>query len=62
MISLWNRFKRMLGLPYKIVLPPMTTSEISEMMHLRAHIDECITDPDYFVSVNYECNWDEDMA
>jgi hypothetical protein len=30
-----------------------------EIMKLRAHIDECITDPDYSVVVNYKCQWEE---
>jgi hypothetical protein len=31
----------------------------SELMNLRAHIDEAKADPDYSVVVNYECRWDE---
>jgi hypothetical protein len=60
MITLWNRVRRMLGLSYKIVAPPIPANEI---MHLRAHVDECgPCGPDYSVSVDYECKWDEISA
>lgn len=54
-ISLWNRFKRMLGLPYKMVIDP--TIPASEMMALRAHIDEAKNDPDYDIVWSYQADW-----
>lgn len=46
-ISLWNRIRRALGLPYKVVVHPAIPA--SEIMALRAHIDEAKNDPDYAV-------------
>lgn len=31
----------------------------SELMALRAHIDEAKDDPDYDVVISYECHWDD---
>jgi hypothetical protein len=31
----------------------------SEVVALRAHIDEAVSDPDYSVVVSYEARWDE---
>jgi len=39
-----------------IVAPEIPTSEV---LALRAHVDEAKADPDYSVVVNYECRWDE---
>ena len=43
--------------PMKLVIPPWCGA--SEVMALRAHIDEAVTDPDYSVVLSYECRWDE---
>jgi len=43
--------------PKRMIVAPSIPAE--EMMRLRAHIDEAITDPDYSVVVSYECRWDE---
>jgi len=32
----------------------------SEIIALRAHIDEAISDPDYSVVISYEYTWDDD--
>lgn len=41
----------------RLVIAPHVTP--SEIMALRAHIDEAVTDPDYSVVISYECRWDE---
>jgi len=43
--------------PMRLVIPPWCGA--SEVMALRAHIDEAVTDPDYSVVLSYECRWDE---
>jgi len=44
--------------PKKLVVPPHISA--SEILALRAHIDEAITDPDYSVVISYECNWEDE--
>jgi hypothetical protein len=39
-----------------IIAPDIPASEV---MALRAHVDEAKADPDYSVVLNYECRWDE---
>jgi hypothetical protein len=46
------------SLPVSIILP-FLNFPADEVMRLRAHIDEAITDPDYSVVVSYECEWIE---
>jgi len=46
-----------MDLPRRLVIPPCAFA--SEIMALRAHIDEAVTDPDYSVVLSYECRWDE---
>jgi hypothetical protein len=58
-ISLWNRLRRALGLPYTILLEAEDHIPADEVMMLRAHIDEVRDDPDYSVLISYECNWVE---
>ncbi len=43
--------------PKRLIVAPDIPA--SEVMALRAHVDEAIADPDYSVVVNYECHWDE---
>jgi hypothetical protein len=43
--------------PKRLIVAPDIPA--SEVIALRAHIDEAIADPDYSVVVNYECRWDE---
>ena len=43
--------------PKRLIVAPDIPA--SEVMALRAHVDEAIADPDYSVVVNYECRWDE---
>jgi len=43
--------------PKRLIVAPDIPA--SEVMALRAHIDEAIADPDYSVVVNYECRWEE---
>jgi len=40
-----------------IIAPDVSAAEI---MALRAHIDEAISDPDYSVVISYEYTWDDD--
>ncbi len=50
----------MLGLPYKIWLDPSDMGiSVSEIMALRAHIDEAKNDPDYDVVWSYQADWKE---
>ena len=57
-ISLWNRLKRMLGLPYKVWSDPSDLGiSASEIMALRAHIDEAKNDPDYDIVWSYQADW-----
>jgi hypothetical protein len=44
-------------IPKKLVVPPWCGA--SEVMALRAHIDEAISDPDYSVVISYEFTWDD---
>ena len=44
--------------PKKLIVAPQISA--SEMMQLRAHIDEAIDDPDYSVVISYECRSDDD--
>jgi len=43
--------------PKRLIVAPDIPA--SEVMALRAHIDEAVADPDYTVVVNYECQWNE---
>jgi hypothetical protein len=43
--------------PKRLIVAPEIPA--SEVMALRAHIDEAVADPDYTVVVNYECQWNE---
>jgi hypothetical protein len=43
--------------PKRLIVAPEIPP--SEVMALRAHIDEAVADPDYTVVVNYECQWNE---
>src|SRR5208337_1187002 len=43
--------------PKRLIVAPDIPA--NEVIALRAHIDEAISDPDYSVVVNYECRWDE---
>ena len=57
-ISLWNRLKRMLGLPYTVWSDPSDLAiSPAEIMQLRAHIDEARNDPDYDVVWSYQADW-----
>jgi hypothetical protein len=38
------------------------TFSASEIMALRAHIDEAKNDPDYDVVISYEYRWDDDVV
>jgi hypothetical protein len=38
-----------------IVAPDIPASEV---MMLRAHIDEAVTDPDYSILISYEVDWE----
>lgn len=57
-INLWNRLKRMLGLTYRVTAPPIPSSEL---ITLRAHIDEAKNDPDYDVVWSYQTTWGADL-
>ncbi len=43
--------------PKRLIVAPEIPA--SEVLALRAHIDEAVADPDYTVVVNYECQWNE---
>jgi hypothetical protein len=43
-----------LGRPKLIIAPDIPAEEV---MQLRAHIDEAVSDPDYSVLVSYEQDW-----
>jgi hypothetical protein len=43
--------------PKRLIIAPGIPA--SEVLTLRAHIDEAVADPDYTVVVNYECTWNE---
>jgi hypothetical protein len=45
-------------LPKRMAVYPGISAD--EIMALRAHIDEAVTDPDYSVVISYECTWDEE--
>lgn len=43
--------------PKRLIIAPGIAA--SEVLTLRAHVDEAVADPDYTIVVNYDCTWNE---